>query len=78
VSKALAEIASLKGLQFDPELTDLLLALIPRLQREQGDLDEYLGRSAQQSPFIQAREKISATLRRANSPNFGRRFDTQR
>ena len=78
VSKALAEIASLKGLQFDPELTNLLLALIPRLQREQGDLDEYLGRSAQQSPFIQAREKISATLRRANSPNFGRRFDTQR
>ena len=78
VAKALAEIASLKGLQFDPELTNLLLALIPRLQREQGDLDEFLGRSAQQSPFIRAREKISATLRRANSPNFGRRFDTQR
>jgi putative two-component system response regulator len=78
VSKALAEIASLKGVQFDPQLTDLLLALIPRLQRQEGDLDEFLGRAAQQSPFIRAREKISATLRRSSGVHRGRRFDTQR
>jgi hypothetical protein len=64
--------------QFDPQLTDLLLALIPRLQRQEGDLDEFLGRAAQQSPFIRAREKISATLRRSSGVHRGRRFDTQR
>ncbi len=80
VARALEEIAYLKGHQFDPHLTDLFLALIPRLQREQGDLDEYLGRSARQSPFIQAREKIAATLRQFSGRGLGSRyrFDTQR
>jgi len=80
VARALEEIAYLKGHQFDPQLTDLFLALIPRLQREQGDLDEYLGRAARKSPFIQAREKIAATLRQVNGRDLGARyrFDTQR
>jgi putative two-component system response regulator len=80
VARALEEIAYLKGHQFDPQLTDLFLALIPRLQREQGDLDEFLGRSARQSPFIQAREKIAATLRQFSGRGMGtrQRFDTQR
>jgi hypothetical protein len=54
--------------------------MIPRLQREQGDLDEFLGRSARQSPFIQAREKIAATLRQVNGRGLAARyrFDTQR
>jgi hypothetical protein len=60
--------------QFDPHLTDLFLALIPRLQGEVGDLDEYLGRAARSSPFLQAREKIAATLRQYSA----RRFDTQK
>lgn len=70
VRKALEEIASLKGKQFDPELTDLFLALIPRLQREQGDLDDYLGQAAHSSKFIQARAKISETLKRSNDDRF--------
>jgi putative two-component system response regulator len=64
VARALDEIRRLRGFQFDPDLTDLFLQLIPRLQREVGDLDEYLGEAARQSPFTQARRKISETLRR--------------
>jgi putative two-component system response regulator len=74
VFKALEEIKRLRGLQFDPELTDLFIPLVQRLQREVGDLDEYLGLEARQSPFIQARQKISETLRRQTDP----RFDAQR
>jgi len=80
VARALEEIAYLKGHQFDPELTDLFLALIRRLQREVGDLDEYLGAAARLSPFIRAREKIASTLRRSGSRDTGprSRIDTQR
>ncbi|MCX8005344.1 MAG: HD domain-containing protein, partial [Burkholderiaceae bacterium] len=74
VARALEEIARLRGQQFDPHLTDLFLALIPRLQREVGDLDEYLAQAARQSPFIQARQKIASTLRQFSSG----RFDDQR
>ncbi len=79
IARALEEIAYMRGHQFDPQLTDLFLKLVPRLQREYGDLDEYLAENARQSPFIQARQKISATLRRVNAPrNDARRTDTQR
>jgi putative two-component system response regulator len=74
VARALDELARLRGEQFDPQLTDLFLGLIPRLQREVGDLDEYLAQAARQSPFIQARQKISATLRQFTNS----RFDDQR
>jgi putative two-component system response regulator len=80
VARALDEIAYLKGHQFDPELTDLFLALIRRLQREVGDLDEYLGQAARASPFIRAREKIATTLRRSSGRDVGyrTRLDAQR
>jgi putative two-component system response regulator len=74
VARALEELHRLRAEQFDPQLTDLFLALIPRLQREVGDLDEYLAQAARQSPFIQARQKISATLRQFSNG----RFDDQR
>lgn len=63
VSEALAEIKSLRGVQFDPELTDIFLDLVPRLQREHGDLDEFLAVEAKTSPFIQARKQIAAALK---------------
>jgi putative two-component system response regulator len=63
VSDALATIATFRGKQFDPELTDLFLTLIPRLQQEVGDLDAYLGQAGRDSPFIRARNKIDDTLR---------------
>jgi len=67
VDEALDEIASKKHLQFDPELTDLCLVLVRRLQREVGDLDEYLGQAARESRFIQARRKIADVLKLFNS-----------
>jgi putative two-component system response regulator len=66
VEAALDEIAKLKGVQFDPQLTDLFLALVPRLVREVGDLDEFLGQAARESRFIQARRKIAETLKLFN------------
>jgi putative two-component system response regulator len=74
IARAIDELARLRGEQFDPQLTDLFLAMIPRLQREVGDLDEFLAQAARQSPFIQARQKISATLRQFTNG----RFDDQR
>jgi putative two-component system response regulator len=67
LERALDEIASLKGLQFDPQLTDLFLALVPRLVRDVGDLDQYLGMAARESRFIQARRKIADALKTFNS-----------
>jgi putative two-component system response regulator len=69
VDSALDAIATLKGKQFDPELTDLFLALVPRLVREVGDLDQYLGQAARESRFIQARRKIADALKLFNSTN---------
>jgi putative two-component system response regulator len=63
VSEALAEIKSLRGKQFDPELTDVFLELVPRLQREHGDLDEFLAVEAKTSPFIKARKQIAEALK---------------
>jgi putative two-component system response regulator len=63
VDQALATIGALASKQFDPELTELFLALVPRLRREVGDLDAYLGQAALESPFIRARRKIASTLK---------------
>jgi putative two-component system response regulator len=65
IGEALQEIASLKGKQFEPELCDLFIALMTRLQRDYPDLDVYLGQAAQASPFLQARSKIWTSLRRS-------------
>ena len=66
IADALAEIKRLRGRQFDPELTDVFLDLVPRLQREHGDLDRFLAEEAKHSPFIQARERIARALKGAN------------
>jgi putative two-component system response regulator len=64
IDEALREITSLRGRHFDPELTDLFLALVPRLQREHGNLDAYLAEDAQKSPFIRARRTLAAALKK--------------
>ena len=64
VARALDEIQRLRGSQFDPKLTDIFIGLIHRLQREVGDLDEFLGAAARESSFNQARSRIAETLRR--------------
>jgi putative two-component system response regulator len=63
VADALAEIARLRGTHFDPELTDVFLRLVPRLQREVGDLDAHLAVDAQHSRFIRARREIASALK---------------
>jgi putative two-component system response regulator len=64
VDDALREISSLRGKHFDPELTDLFLALVPRLQRQHGDLDAFLGADAKHSPFIRARRQLAEALKK--------------
>jgi len=63
VRESLDEIAACRGKHFDPELTDVFLELVPRLQRQHGDLDEFLAVEAKTSPFIQARKQIAAALK---------------
>jgi putative two-component system response regulator len=62
IDKALEEIRSRRGTQFDPELTDTFLALVEDLRREHADLDAYLGEAGRNSPFLQARDKIRLML----------------
>ena len=59
---ALDQIATLRGRQFDPELTDHFLALVRRLAAENPDMDGYLARAARNSPFLKARTRIKEML----------------
>jgi putative two-component system response regulator len=62
IESALQEIRSRSGTQFDPELTDIFVALVTRLRAEDGDLDAKLGDAASSTPFFQARERIRQML----------------
>ncbi len=73
VDDAMREIARLRGTHFDPELTDLFMALVPRLQREHGDLDAYLGVEAKNSSFIRARRQLAAALKKDVNETFDAR-----
>jgi putative two-component system response regulator len=78
---ALDEIASLKGRQFDPELTDLFIVMVGRLRHDHIDLDTYLGQAAHGSPFLQARARIWNALHKSPDRDGGNsesRLDTQR
>lgn len=66
VADALDEIRRLRGQQFDPDLSDVFLALVPRLQREFGDLDSHLAAEARRSPFVKARRQIAEALKGAD------------
>jgi len=67
IDDALDEIARLRGRHFDPELTDLFLALTARLRREHADLHAFLAQEARHSPFIRARRELAAALKRPGS-----------
>ena len=60
---AMREIVHLRGKHFDPELTDLFLALVLRLRLEHDDLDAFLGQEARHSPFIRSRRELAAALK---------------
>jgi putative two-component system response regulator len=81
IDAALDEIATLKGRQFDPQLTDLFIVLVGRLRQDYIDLDSYLGQAAQGSPFLQARTRIWNVLHRSHDRDSGNsesRLDVQR
>lgn len=81
IDKALDEISSLQGKQFDPQITGLFLELVSKLRAAHGDLDAFLGQAAQDSPFLQARSKIWETLRRnrdGDGSGSASRLDLQR
>ena len=46
IDLAIDEIAKLKGVQFDPQITDYFLVLIQKLRAEHTDLDGFLGEAA--------------------------------
>jgi len=62
IDAAMVEILSGRGTHFDPELTDLFLAMMSRLRREHANLDTHLGEAARHSPFIQVRSKLKDSL----------------
>ncbi len=66
IDAALDEISQLRGLQFEPQLTDLFIVLVGRLRRDHIDIDLYLGQAAHQSPFLQARSRIWNALHRSH------------
>ena len=63
IEDALREIASLRGRHFDPELTDMFLGLVPRLQAKHGDIDRYLGAEARKNDFIADRRRLAQELK---------------
>jgi putative two-component system response regulator len=81
IDAALDEIAQLKGVQFDPQITDLFIVLVGRLRRDYIDIDSYLGQAAHQSPFLQARSRIWNALHKSHDAGGsigGTRLDLQR
>jgi len=78
VSQAMHEIRTLRAVQFDPDVTDLFMQLVPRLQREVGDLDAFLGAEAKNSPFIQARAKIARALKGEDGSGIAVTFEARR
>jgi putative two-component system response regulator len=64
--KALEEIKNRRGTQFDPDIVDRFVELIPVLASMHPDLDGYLGKAGRNSPFAQARQRIRAMLSEGN------------
>jgi putative two-component system response regulator len=62
MDRALEEIRTRRGTQFDPDLTDRFLNLVEALRAKHSDLDAYLGKAGRNSPFLQARNKIRLML----------------
>ena len=66
IEKALEEIKSRRGTQFDPDIADRFVGLIPVIASMHPDLDGYLGNAGRNSPFAQARQRIRAMLSEGN------------
>lgn len=72
---ALEHIESLRGKQFDPDLTDRFLELMRKMLVEHTDLDAYLGRASRTSGVLRARDRIRAMLHDSQAPRAAPEFD---
>lgn len=61
---ACQHIGALSGTHFDPDLAASFLALVRQLKASHGNLDSHLQAGASASPFLLARKKIEAILRK--------------
>jgi putative two-component system response regulator len=62
IERALGEIRLRAGTQFDPELTEVFVGLVAKLQAQDRHLDTILGSGASSTPFFQARKRIRQML----------------
>lgn len=62
VERALQEIRSKRGTQFDPELTDSFLDFVAKLQAQNSDIDAHLTTPNEESSFVRARKNIKRML----------------
>ncbi|MGZ5088121.1 MAG: HD-GYP domain-containing protein, partial [Usitatibacter sp.] len=66
IEKALEEIKGRRGTQFDPDIVDRFIELVPVLASMHPNLDDYLGKAGRNSPFAQARQRIRSMLCEGN------------
>ena len=62
VAEGLKEIERCAGSQFDPNLAGLFVSLVRRLQRERGDLDEYLGELGRRTRWAKSHPELMRLL----------------
>ena len=62
VAGGLVEVERCAGSQFDPRLGGLFVNLVRRLQREQGDLDEYLGELGRRTRWAKSHPELMRLL----------------
>lgn len=62
VASGLKEIERCAGSQFEPRLAGLFVNLIRRLQRERGDLDEYLGEPGRRTRWAKSHPELMRLL----------------
>jgi putative two-component system response regulator len=63
IDRALSEIHELSGRHFDPQLCELFVDMIARLQAAHPDLDAFLTAGSETSPFMTARRQIERMIR---------------
>ena len=68
VERALEEISSRVGKKFDPGIGSRFVAFVAAMHAQHGDIDSYLGQSAQNTAFSQARQRIQALLSEEPAP----------
>jgi putative two-component system response regulator len=62
VADSLEEVERCAGSQFDPRLAGLFVNLVRRLQREHGDLDEYLGEPGRRTRWAKSHPELMRLL----------------